>query len=501
MRNSQLLKKLSQMPKLIDIRFLLIVGFLLRLVLSIRQKLWIDEGVSWEIAHTSSFLQLVKGEYNYDPQPPLHYVLIKVSLLLFGESALSVRFFSIIFGIGLIWLIYQTVLIIVKKRKTALLAAALCTFSPILVWYSSEARMYSYGLFFQLLTLYEILNIEDKGQNTKRYILIGLSWLAASLSTFSAIYLLPGLLLYKVYLCIKYREHYVDLILSTLVLCFTSILSFSWFYYFVIVSGQGHHAIQFTNWIPPLHWRDLLNTALNFLGFRWGKSSLDDEWGLFYYFMLSLLSVLVYKIISFRFTIEKKLHDLTVLGLILLIVPLLAASIISLTLKPVFLTRQLLLSGVGFILLLPVFIEDDLKKDKVKIFTIGIVTVMFYALIYNFIIEKSYITTALEKINDIQPKPVLIITSNEVSSSVTRYYSHSNFQVLPLERIDENINITLESIIPSENPFCFLEYSQGWLEDKNRTKFFTEFVKNKQYMLNFEYLSEDNLSVRCYSDQ
>ncbi|NOZ70532.1 MAG: hypothetical protein GXP38_01235 [Chloroflexi bacterium] len=128
---------------------LLLLAFGLRLNHLDVQSLWYDEGVTAQVA------QLGVGELTRwtagDIQPPLYYLLMNGWLRLFqpwpGNIAYLMRWLSVAWGMLLIPLLWG-----VARRLwnecTANLAALLATISPLLVYYSQEARMYT-----QLLTL------------------------------------------------------------------------------------------------------------------------------------------------------------------------------------------------------------------------------------------------------------------------------------------------------------------------------------------------------------
>ena len=77
------------------------------------------------------------------PCAPLHPLILEFWLKLFGASEFAARSFSVLCGVATIILIYQIGWTAFDKR-TGLWAAWLAAFSPILVVYSREARMYAW---------------------------------------------------------------------------------------------------------------------------------------------------------------------------------------------------------------------------------------------------------------------------------------------------------------------------------------------------------------------
>ena len=74
---------------------------------------------------------------------PLHPLILEFWLKLFGTSEFAARSFSVLCGVATIILIYQIGSTAFDKR-TGLWAAWLAAFSPVLIVYSREARMYAW---------------------------------------------------------------------------------------------------------------------------------------------------------------------------------------------------------------------------------------------------------------------------------------------------------------------------------------------------------------------
>jgi uncharacterized membrane protein len=119
-----------------------------------RTSLWYDEAVSWSQSKgTFSELLTTVAADNY---PPLHNVILWLTMPVAGDSETALRLPSVFLGILAVWLIYLTGKALAGKTA-GLLAAALLTVSPFHIWYSTEARMYALlaacGLAFLLFVL------------------------------------------------------------------------------------------------------------------------------------------------------------------------------------------------------------------------------------------------------------------------------------------------------------------------------------------------------------
>jgi len=142
--------------------FLAIVtlGILLRLGLLGRWSLWTDELYTWRMVNTTSALQ---HGFPQDQNPPLYDLLMRSWVgLLDCQSEVCLRLPSAIAGIALIPFMWLFGLAIGGKRLagfSALFSAA----SPLLIWYSRDARIYSLALFAVVCSIYFYLQVFRDG--------------------------------------------------------------------------------------------------------------------------------------------------------------------------------------------------------------------------------------------------------------------------------------------------------------------------------------------------
>lgn len=136
---------------------ILIVAAALRLPDLDRTSLWYDEAVSWQQSRSDfpSLIALVARD-NY---PPLHNILLWLTMPLLGDSEIALRLPSALLGLASVWLMVPLGTAL-AGRGAGLAGATLLALSPFHVWYSTEARMYALmaatGLFF-LLALIRVL--------------------------------------------------------------------------------------------------------------------------------------------------------------------------------------------------------------------------------------------------------------------------------------------------------------------------------------------------------
>ncbi len=144
-------------------------------------SLWWDESLSLqrasydlplvlsnEIVLTDTARQMI----TFDNHPPLYFLLLHFVVKLAGQREFALRFPSLAFGVLTVPLLY-----VLGKRlfdgRAGLLAALFGAISPLYLWYSHEARMYTMLTFLGLLSFYTLLriltsNVKRETSNVKR---------------------------------------------------------------------------------------------------------------------------------------------------------------------------------------------------------------------------------------------------------------------------------------------------------------------------------------------
>jgi uncharacterized membrane protein len=115
------------------------------------QTFWIDESVTVGLLRLD-FSQMLRTIPDTESTPPLYYVVAWLWTRVFGRSEFGLRSLSAVAGTITIPVIYAAAARL-AQRRTALFAAGLAAVSPVLVWYSQEARAYSLLVLLAALTL------------------------------------------------------------------------------------------------------------------------------------------------------------------------------------------------------------------------------------------------------------------------------------------------------------------------------------------------------------
>lgn len=160
---------LSRRVALLALAGVILAGLAVRL--AIPRGLWLDEAISVHQAHLGLH-DLFHNLYYGDRHPPLYHLSLWLTVRVFGYGELAVRIPSLIAGTLVIPALYELGREL-YDRRTGLIAAAFGAASPLLVWYSQEARMYAFVTLFGLLALLTQLRVIRNGTmlNWAAYIL------------------------------------------------------------------------------------------------------------------------------------------------------------------------------------------------------------------------------------------------------------------------------------------------------------------------------------------
>jgi mannosyltransferase len=126
---------------LLAVAGLTLLGGALRFGTLTLQSFWFDEAVTVGLVGRSlhGMLAAIPGS---ESTPPLYYVLAWVWTRVFGDSEAGLRSLSALAGTALIPLVCVVVRRLAGDRA-GVAAAALAATSPLLIWYSQEARAYA----------------------------------------------------------------------------------------------------------------------------------------------------------------------------------------------------------------------------------------------------------------------------------------------------------------------------------------------------------------------
>jgi hypothetical protein len=121
---------------------LLLIAFLLRSYHLTFHPLWWDEGLTLAFAPLNYLENARLAIASADINPPIYRLMIGAWSAIVGSSAFTTRLYSVFCGLLVTAGTYRLVRTLRMGVHTALLAILLAVFSPILIYYSQEAKGY-----------------------------------------------------------------------------------------------------------------------------------------------------------------------------------------------------------------------------------------------------------------------------------------------------------------------------------------------------------------------
>jgi 4-amino-4-deoxy-L-arabinose transferase-like glycosyltransferase len=125
------------------------------------QSFWLDEATTARLMRLSLGAML-RGVARGESTPPAYYIVAWLWSRAFGSGEVGLRSLSALAGTLTVPLIYAATARI-ADRRAALAAAALAAFSPLLIWYSQEARSYALLVLLCTAALWALPVAEARG--------------------------------------------------------------------------------------------------------------------------------------------------------------------------------------------------------------------------------------------------------------------------------------------------------------------------------------------------
>ena len=175
---------------------LIVFGAVLRFATLDTQSFYLDETVTAWLMQ-KSFWGMLGALPGSESAPPLYYVLLWPWTKLWGTGEVGLRSFSALVGTATIPIAYAVAARFASKRA-GLIAAALVTVNPLLVWYSQEARVYALFVALAALSLLAfVVALREPGPRTVA--LWCLASAAAVLTHYFAVFLIvpQAVILYR----------------------------------------------------------------------------------------------------------------------------------------------------------------------------------------------------------------------------------------------------------------------------------------------------------------
>ena len=120
----------------------MLLGAALRFVNLGSQSYWGDEDATVRLMRDPLWFMFRHGIAGSESTPPLYYVLAAIWSRVFGIGEFGLRSFSAVVGVATIAVAYA-IGVELRSRRAGLILATFVAVSPLMVWYSQDARAYS----------------------------------------------------------------------------------------------------------------------------------------------------------------------------------------------------------------------------------------------------------------------------------------------------------------------------------------------------------------------
>ena len=301
------------------------------------ESIWFDETYSVMMASHSP--GEILGLMAVDNHPPLYYLLLSAVMAIFGNSVWAVRMLSVLGAIGMVSLGAGPVRRIFGNR-TALIYAGVVLFTPAVLIYAHEARMYSLATFCVTASaLYGYLAVKIN----RRW-----DWFGFGLASLAAAYLhYYGLmaaffmhLLILLWLLFKKRAYLKSALLTGSAVALGYLPWLVLFYRQVTNVNKGF-------WIGAVTWQGIRNAMIQPFAYK-------DSFPPFVPVMAAVLIYSAILIIAGLVLAKRKAGDEWALGLFVLLALLcsfISPILISLVSNPIFTARYITVLNGLFLLL------------------------------------------------------------------------------------------------------------------------------------------------------
>lgn len=304
-----------------------------------------------------------------DVHPPLYYVAVKAWKFIGNDSIQWVRFLSGLFGLGSLFILYLLLRNKFGKEKRFNLFfgmfGALYIFATTNLHYFTEARMYSMGIFFCLLSFYSLIGLSgNKGDAIRLRVTFFLSTVALPYIHYYAAFFVLGELIYTWFFFKDKDERRKMFVIWGASFFFMIPAVVYFFMQRARIAGM---------WFKNSGWFSLLST-FHYAWFHSNEgtvSNINTVFGLI--FLVVAFAIVIWYLVKVK-NLEEKKFSLFMFGFFLM--PPFLGMLINTFIMPVYHHRFFLFTGWIFIFLVArgLYVMRDVKKLRLA-YLIGVIII------------------------------------------------------------------------------------------------------------------------------
>lgn len=446
---------------------LLMVGFAVFFSLNIfgASSLRLDEAQSLFQTNrdVSGMLYLIAQ----DVHVPFYHILLHYWQLIFGQDILVARMMSLVFFVGTILMTFVLARYAFGRKSVGLFAALLVTISPFMNWYGSEARMYTMLAFMATLHAYLFLKIMRVG-GSKYWIL----WTLAAIVGLYTHYFFAFVLLSELIALFVLRKQFVGnkplrSIIIAGAIAGASLIPWIWYVFSLGFASNTQPALT-----QPTS-GDLFDTYAQFI-FGFQTPAVNT-------IIISLWPIAV--LLGF-FALQrsnKKIPAATTLFVILATVPVLAAFLVSVTIRPFYLSRYLIVALPPLLIFIAWLLTRYQRKVAVVIGSLLVAVIGFLFVVQvlnpNTPVKEDYREAVSYLSENASASDVVVLSAPFTVYPVEYYYKgQAKLVTQPIwdrfssgsvpgydkSKVEEETETNVGSY---QNAWLMLSYDQGYNED------------------------------------
>ena len=349
---------------------ILLLGLSLRLI-SLDQSLWLDEAINVIATQNFSLLGMITDYAKADFHPPGYFIMLWIWTKIFGIGEIFVRIPSVVFGVLTIYVVYLLGQRI-HSKTLGIFSAFLLTISPLHIYYSQEARMYSLAALAVSINILLLIKL-IKGENFNLIFLI-ISNVLVLASDYVAYFIFPAQFIFLLMIKQKIIKTWMT------ALSMAILTGIWWIPTFLNQLDVG--AVASANlpaWKFIVGGFDSKTVPLTFIKFIIGRISLADKliYGLILLPISILFLFLIWRGIKFIITIWRNLL------VIWIAVPVIIATLVSLII-PIYSYFRLQFILPAFFILIALGILSFKSKIRYAFLIAVVLIQLFSSLVYLF---------------------------------------------------------------------------------------------------------------------
>lgn len=442
----------------ITILFFTLISISISIPLIYLNSIRLDEAQSiWQVSHSIPEILDIVGR---DVHVPLYHIILHFWQGIFDNSIISARYLSLLISIISIPFVYILASKIYTKR-IALMTTIVFILSPFINWYANEARMYS--LLLLLAVLNSIFFIDILTKDSKK------SWIGFIITAILGIYTHYFYWLFLIsnglFYLVSYKQFNKNLFPKFIISAVIILLSIAPWIYYVISLGSAANTKPVLQSPTSIDFFNIFSQYI--FGFQTDliNSIILSSW--------PIIVIIIFTSLQRKF----KYPVFSTFVIFQILIPIGLAFILS-YLRPIFLSRYLIVSSL-FLYLYLIYIINTYFRKQVRILYLVVIVIIGISLLLQIF---SPYTPVKENFEDIaiylkvkaSARDVIVLSAPFTIYPFEYYYqSITSVETFPMwdrskvssippfdsSKIEEQVNIMTEG---HQYMYVILSYDQGY---------------------------------------